>query len=41
MDASYAKHYIISGYGEENRKVLFNNKAIDWDELNFIDNYDL
>lgn len=30
MDASHANHYIISGNGEENRKVLFNTKAIDW-----------
>ena len=41
MDESYAKHYIISGYGEENRKVLFNVKSINWEQLNLMDNYEL
>jgi hypothetical protein len=30
MDATHANHYIISGNGQENRKVLFNPNAIDW-----------
>jgi hypothetical protein len=30
MDASFAKYYIVSGSGEEERKVLFNTNDIDW-----------
>ena len=41
MDASHANHYIISGNGEENRKVLFNTNAIDWYVYHPIDNYEL
>lgn len=41
MDASHANHYIISGNGEENRKVLFNTKAIDWYVYDPIEDYEL
>lgn len=41
MDASHANHYIISGNGEENRKVLFNNNAIDWYVYDPIDDFEL
>lgn len=41
MDKSYAKHYIISGFGEENRKVLISKNGIDWENPNPIDVYDL
>lgn len=41
MDASHANHYIISGNGEENRKVLFNTNAIDWYVYDPIDDYEL
>jgi hypothetical protein len=30
MDASFAKYYIVSGSGAEERKVLFNTNDIDW-----------
>jgi hypothetical protein len=30
MDASFAKYYIVSGSGEEDRKVLFNTSDIAW-----------
>jgi hypothetical protein len=30
MDATHANRYIVSGSGEEKRKVLFNSNAIDW-----------
>jgi len=30
MDASFAKYYIVSGSGEEDRKVLFETKDIIW-----------
>jgi hypothetical protein len=30
MDASFAKYYIVSGSGEEERVVLFNTKDIIW-----------
>jgi hypothetical protein len=30
MDASFAKYYIVSGSGEEDRMVLFNTKDIIW-----------
>jgi hypothetical protein len=30
MDASFAKYYIVSGSGEEDRKVLFNAYDIAW-----------
>lgn len=30
MDASHSKYYIVSGNGEENRKILFDSKAIIW-----------
>lgn len=39
MDASHANHYIVSGSGEENRKVLINTNAIDWYEFNPLDDY--
>lgn len=41
MDATHANHYIISGNGEENRKVLFNTNAIDWYGYDPIDDYEL
>lgn len=41
MDATHANHYIISGNGEENRKVLFNPNAIDWYVYDPLDDYDL
>ena len=41
MDASHANHYIISGNGEEDRKVLFNTKAIDWYVYDPIEDYEL
>ena len=31
MDESFAKYYIVSGYGEEDRKVLFDTTSIVWD----------
>ena len=39
MDATHANHYIVSGSGEENRKVLFNTNAIDWYVFNPLDDY--
>jgi hypothetical protein len=30
MDASFAKYYIVSGSGEDERIVLFNSKDIIW-----------
>lgn len=41
MDASHANHYIISGNGEENRKISFNTNAIDWYVYDPIDDYEL
>jgi hypothetical protein len=41
MDASHANHYVISGNGEENRKVLLNTNAIDWYVYDPIDDYEL
>lgn len=41
MDASHANHYIISGNGEENRKVLFNTNGIDWYVYDPIEDYEL
>lgn len=41
MDATHANHYIISGNGEENRKILFNTNAIDWYVYDPLDDYDL
>ena len=41
MDASHANHYVISGNGEENRKVLFNTNAIDWYVYDPIEDYEL
>ena len=40
MDASHANHYVISGNGEENRKVLFNTNAIDWYDYDPIEDYE-
>lgn len=34
MDASFAKYYIVSGSGVEDRKVLFETKDIIWDNNN-------
>lgn len=31
MDESFAQYYIVSGYGEEDRKVLFDTTSIVWD----------
>ena len=31
MDESFARYYIVSGYGEEDRKVLFDTTSIVWD----------
>jgi hypothetical protein len=41
MDASFAKYYIISGSGEEDRKVLFNTFSITWNNYNLLDDFDL
>jgi hypothetical protein len=41
MDASHANHYVISGNGEEYRKVLFNTNAIDWYVYDPIEDYEL
>lgn len=41
MDASFAKYYIISGSGEEDRKVLFNTLSITWYNYNSLDDFDL
>ena len=41
MDSSHANHYVISGNGEENRKVLFNTNAIDWYVYDPIEDYEL
>ena len=41
MDASHANNYVISGNGEENRKVLFNTNAIDWYVYDPIEDYEL
>ena len=41
MDASHANHYVVSGNGEENRKVLFNTNAIDWYVYDPIEDYEL
>jgi hypothetical protein len=41
MDATHANHYIISGNGQENRKVLFNPNAIDWYVYDPLDDYEL
>lgn len=40
MDASFAKYYIISGSGEEERKVLFNTTSIIWNNYNSFDEFD-
>ena len=41
MDASFAKYYIVSGSGEEDRKVLFNTFIITWNNYNSLDDFDL
>jgi hypothetical protein len=41
MDASFAKYYIVSGSGEEDRKVLFNTFSISWNNYNTLDEFDL
>lgn len=41
MDASFAKYYIVSGSGEEDRKVLFNTFSITWNNYNSLDYFDL
>ena len=41
MDHSFAKYYIVSGSGEEVRKVLFNTNGIDWYVYDPIDDYEL
>ncbi len=41
MDASFAKYYIVSGSGEEERKVLFNTFSITWNNYNSLDDFDL
>jgi hypothetical protein len=41
MDASFAQYYIVSGSGEEERKVLFNTQSITWNNYNSIDDFDL
>lgn len=41
MDASFAKYYIVSGSGEEERKVLFNTSSITWNNYNPLDGFDL
>jgi hypothetical protein len=40
MDATHAKHYVVSGNGEEKRKVLFNTNAIDWWVYDPIDDFE-
>ena len=40
MDASFAKYYIVSGSGEEERKVLFNTFSITWNNYNSLDDFD-
>jgi hypothetical protein len=37
MDISFAKYYVISGSGEEKRKVLFNTFSIEWRNFNLKD----
>lgn len=41
MDASFAQYYIVSGSGEEERKVLFNTSSITWNNYNSLDDFDL
>jgi hypothetical protein len=41
MDASHANHYVVSGNGENNRKVLFNTNAVDWYLYDPTDDYEL
>lgn len=41
MDDSFARHYIISSSGEEDRKVLFNTFSITWNSYNSLDDFDL
>jgi hypothetical protein len=41
MDASHANYYIVSGNGENNRKVLFNTNAVDWYLYDPTDDYEL
>jgi hypothetical protein len=41
MDASFAQYYIVSGSGEEDRKVLFNTFSITWNNYNSLDDWDL
>lgn len=41
MDASFAQYYIVSGSGEEDRKVLFNTFSISWNNYNTLDDFDL
>ena len=41
MDASFAQNYIVSGSGEEDRKVLFNTFSISWNNYNTLDEFDL
>jgi hypothetical protein len=41
MDDYFAKYYIVSGSGEEERKVLFNTSSITWNNYNPLDGFDL
>jgi hypothetical protein len=41
MDASFAQYYIVSGSGEEERKVLFNTFSIAWNNYNSLNDFDL
>ena len=41
MDQSFARNYIVSGSGEEDRKVLFNTYSITWNNWNLMDDYEL
>lgn len=41
MDKPFAQYYMISGSGEEDRKVLFNTLSITWSNNNYSDDFDL
>ena len=41
MDQSYAYNYIVSGSGEQNRKVLLSPKSVHWKSYGSIEDYEL
>lgn len=41
MDQSYAYNYIVSGSGEQNRKVLLSPKSVHWNSYGSIEDYEL